>query len=389
MLKFFRSLFLSEPDDGDHRQAARTQAEPPADIVAPGVEPLAFPPLLQCVNELPVPDWDAVSRWLQAIPKSGDQANAWSACEVGWLQHLRAALGSTYSLAERDDVLLLSSLDGKIVEVTLDFMSRTRSRIMRLLSGVARVPEWGKDILIVVEDEDTYYRYVSRYYPEDGEFAGSSGMHISTGCSHFVTMKADLRAIEPVIAHEMTHGCLGHLPIPAWLNEGIAVNTEHRLCPPPRPLFTPGEMHEKHLQFWGKAEIQQFWSGRSFLRSDDGNMLSYDLARILVAQFSSEWEAFRSFVLSAELADAGASAARVHLGLELGAAVAAILEKESDQAWHPDPETWDAPPEEGAFQGKSELGSCNPAIRARMQDLPLFGFAIAYTRSEPRNPRAA
>jgi hypothetical protein len=112
-------------------------------------------------------------------------------------------------------------------------------------------------------------------------------------------------------------------------------------------------MHEKHLQFWGKAELQQFWSGRSFLRSDDGNMLSYDLARILVAQFSSEWEVFRSFVLEASLSDAGALAARQHLGLELGTAVAAVLEKVSDQGCHPNPESWDAPPETGAFRGNA------------------------------------
>ena len=41
---------------------------------------------------------------------------------------------------------------------------------------------------------------MSYYYAEDGEFATSAGMHISAGCSHFVTRKADLSAIEPVIA---------------------------------------------------------------------------------------------------------------------------------------------------------------------------------------------
>lgn len=349
MLKFFRSLLSSNLHDHGRSTPAHNP-EPPAFVSAPGVEAFAFAASLQHLNALPVPDWEAVSNWLQAIPETRQQSIAWGACEVAWLQHLCAALGPSYYLAEHDDALLLSSLEKNIGRVTLEFMSKTRSRIMRLLSGVAQVPEWGKDILIVFDDEETYYKYVSRYYQEDGAFASSSGMFIDAGCSHFVTMKADLRAVEPVIAHEMTHGCLSHLPIPAWLNEGIAVNTEQRLCPPPPSIFTPHEMHEKHLQFWGETELQEFWSGKSFLRSDDGNMLSYDLARILVGHFSEDWERFRSFVLDANFSDAGASAAREYLGLELGSAVAALLGQAVDQASHPNPELWNEPPEKGAFR---------------------------------------
>lgn len=165
-------------------------------------------------------------------------------------------------------------------------------------------------------------------------------MHISHGCSHFVTMKADLLAIQPVIAHEMTHGCVGHLPLPAWLNEGIAVNTEQRLCPPPAPLYTPQQMHEKHVRFWGEEEIQQFWSGKSFLRDDEGNMLSYDLARIIVDQFSSDWEQFRRFAQAAHMADGGAAAAQEHLGIELGR----VAPPPSRPTAHPDHPLPDAKP---------------------------------------------
>lgn len=145
----------------------------------------------------------------------------------------------------------------------------------------------------------------------------------------------DLRAVEPVIAHEMTHGCLGHLPIPAWLNEGIAVNTEQRLCPARLP--DPREMQQRHRAFWGPAKVQQFWSGQSFLRPDEGNELSYDLARILVAQFSADWDRFRPFVLAATFDDAGAAAAREHLGLALGDVIPALLQKEPALQWSPDP----------------------------------------------------
>jgi hypothetical protein len=157
MLKALRSLLSFESRDRARPTVALIQSEPPANVSAPGIEAMPFAPSLQWVNELPVPDWEAVSRWLQAVPNPEEQAIAWSACEVAWLQHLRTALGQAYYLAEHEDTLLLSSLGGDIARVTLEFVSKTQSRIMRLLDGVAQVPEWGKDILIVFEDDDTYY----------------------------------------------------------------------------------------------------------------------------------------------------------------------------------------------------------------------------------------
>ena len=135
----------------------------------------------------------------------------------------------------------------------------------------------------------------------------------------------------------MTHGCVGHLPIPAWLNEGLAVNTEQRLSPHPMHVLTPQQMHGKHRRFWNDEAVQQFWSGKSFLRNDDGAMLSYDLARILVAQLSADWPTFRAFALAANIEDSGAAAAREHLQLELGAVVGVLLEREPEPAWAPDP----------------------------------------------------
>jgi hypothetical protein len=76
-------------------------------------------------------------------------------------------------------------------------------------------------------------------------------------------------------------------------------------------------MHQKHLEFWGEPEIQEFWSGKSFLRSDEGSMLSYDLARIIVEQMAKDWETFRDFVLAADRADSGSAAA--HENLRIGA----------------------------------------------------------------------
>lgn len=349
MLKFLRSLVATQP-------AASTTASPPmptaTHVAAPGVPDFDVVAHLLDANGLPVMDWPAVRAWVDTVGDNRAQDKAWDNCEIAWLAHLRAALGAGYRLDQQERVVLLSSLDSHVAKATIAFVDKTLQRIQRVLAGIAQ-PAQGQEILIVFDDDETYYRYLGHYYPEAGEFAGSGGVFIHAGCGHFATVKADLRAIEPVIAHELTHSCLGHLPIPAWLNEGLAVNTEQRLCPPPPNTFgnrpSPQQMHARHLRFWGEAEIQQFWSGKSFLRNDEGNELSYDLARILVSQLAADWERFRPFVLAADGADGGDAAAREHLGVPLADLAAALLEQPVDARWAPDPARWQGEPERGAF----------------------------------------
>ncbi len=350
MLKLLRSLV--KPKQLANPVAVAALPPPPVAIAAEGSDDFNVSENLLGANGVPVLNWDAAQHWVCGVVGEAAQAQAWSACERAWLEHLRLALGPEFRLRERGTALLLSTLEMNVAEATLAFVNKTLQRVVRILDGVAHVPEWGHDILVVFDDEDAYYRYVAHYYPEAGEFTLSSGMYINVGCGHFVTVKADLRAIEPVIAHELTHACLSHLPIPAWLNEGIAVNTERRLCPPTSSAGThPQQMHARHQKFWGPREIQQFWSGKSFLRSDEGNELSYDLARIIVSQFGTAWDRFRPFVLAANAADGGASAAAEHLGVHLGDVVSALLEQETSMQWEPNPAAWIGAPDRGAFSG--------------------------------------
>lgn len=282
----------------------------------------------------PILDWQAVQLWIDKLSTPELHSLAWTSVERAWLLHMRDPLGPGFQLQESDTVLLLSSLDANVARATINYMERTLGRVVKLLDGIAEIAPMGKDILLVFDDDDSYYRYVSYYYPEGGEFAFSGGMHINAGCSHYVTVKSDLRTIEPVIAHEMTHGCVGHLPLPAWLNEGLAVNVEQRLTGV-RSAYTPQQLRSKHLSFWDAEVIQQFWSGVSFLRTDDGNLLSYDLARLLVKHMSKDWEMFKPFVLSANEIDAGVSAARQCLGIELSELVCALLDQKASAAWGP------------------------------------------------------
>ena len=334
---------LSRSRPADPSSATHAPSIPsPTAILVDGLEPFSFVAHIKTHDAFPIVDWDPVERWIaDSVPES-QRAAAWGDCERAWLSHFRDALGPAYRLDEGPTAMVLSSLEPRLSRSTLSFMERTLKRIGAVLAGITEIPAWGKDLLIIFEDENQYYDYVSYYYPESGEFSFSSGMHITRGCSHFVTTRGGLQALEPTIAHEMTHGCLAHLPIPLWLNEGIAVNTEHRLTGVAPRLYTPEQMNMKHKRFWGKGEIQEFWSGISFRRTDDGNMLSYDLARILVEQFAKDWGAFKAFTLAADYADSGSAAALEHLRISLGAAATAVLEQASSPDWEPDPDAWEA-----------------------------------------------
>jgi hypothetical protein len=349
MLKNFLKLLSGKSSSGEQPVGGLSATRPLAELTAPGVPPFDFAASLQFVHGLPVPDWPAVSAWVASLAEPEDQADAWAAAELAWLAHLQQALGPRYHLISHESAMLLSPLAPKVASATVEFMTKTLTRIERMLEGVGEAPEWGKDIMLVFEDGDSYYRYVSRYYPDDGEFAFSGGMHVNFGCGHFVTFQAELRDMEPVIVHEMTHGCLSHLDIPAWLNEGLAVNTERRLSPPAGQQHTPQELHRMHQAFWTEETIQEFWSGKSFLRPDEGNLLSYELARILAEQFSRDWDRFKGFILRASPADAGRAAAMEEMGVDLGEAVSALFGFEDSASWSPDPALWEGRPERGAF----------------------------------------
>jgi hypothetical protein len=352
MLKLISALFSKKPNAANAKETTPSQLQnstPPAVLKAAGVPDFPLQEALVFVSGTPVPNWNQLHQWLDTIPDDTARSLAWADAEIAWLSHVQQALGPQYHISVMGDAVVLSSLEPKIANTVLVFMTKTLQRVVRLLADLAQIPSGGRDILIVLDTEQQYYEYVSRYYAEDGEYSLSSGMYIHGGCGHFVCVKSDLAVIEPIIAHEMTHSCLSHLPIPAWLNEGLAVNTETKLCSAAGSEFTPAEMRVKHQQFWNESTIQEFWSGKSFLRTDDGNRLSYDLGRILVLHLSPNWAQFAQFARAANLADGGLKAAHTHLHIDLGAMVTALFEIEENAKFSPDPSCWGADPERGAF----------------------------------------
>lgn len=302
-------------------------------------------------TRLPLPVWEEIAKaerpeWTPAAH------DAYCTAAAGrWLQAMAAKLPSaSYRIHESADFLLLSALEDRPVEVFMQFCQSLRRRIARNLLDIATDRIGGKHVVMVFSSEDEYYDYIAHYYPDDGgEYAMSSGMFIHDGYGHFALFDGEMERMQPVIAHELTHCMLSHLPIPAWLNEGLAVNTERAIFPhladPRGALYHPHEIRAKHAAFWNADTIQEFWSGKSFLRSDDGNMLSYDLAQRITGVAAHSDDAFRAFVLDADLRDAGVSAEH-WLGYPLEHLAIRVL---GEGDWRPDPARWQAGTERGQF----------------------------------------
>jgi hypothetical protein len=266
-------------------------------------------------HNLPIPDWAACE---PSETISHDEKNQhWSNVAASWLGKLSVSFSEPLKLRESANFFALSALTARETEVLLDYAERALKRNLATLGDIASDAGLGKHVVIILPNEDDYYQYVSEYYPQEGEFAFSGGMFIHHGYGHFVFCKGSMDAMEPTLVHELTHALVAHLSIPAWVNEGLAVNTERRWSPRP-PEYQPHELAKKHSRFWNDETMQQFWSGKSYLRPDEGNVLSYDLAQRLIALIGQDHERLTRFVNMSSSQDSGSQAALEVLGMTLG-----------------------------------------------------------------------
>ncbi|MRD46618.1 hypothetical protein GHT07_04975 [Caenimonas koreensis DSM 17982] len=293
---------------------------------------------------LPIPDWSK-QPWPEAGADEQLHAHA-NGLAAAWLDATIAALPVGHIRAESANFMLLSALQPRPTGVLLDYLERSRRRVLATLPGIAADQGHGKTVVMVFGDEEHYYQYIANYGGESSEpEAYSGGMFIDAGYGHFVFSQAPFESMEPVVVHELTHCLVRHLPIPAWLNEGLAVNTEHRFVAA-RPRYRANELQYLFDRFWNASTIQEFWSGKSFLRPDDGQPLSYELAKLLVQLLDKDFELLAQFCAKASLHDGGEDAAIAILGESLEELVKVVL---GPGDWKPQPALWAAGAEKGQF----------------------------------------
>jgi len=290
------------------------------------------------IESYPRPDWEAIYSVVEKDYKDVDQHKLWCDIARTWMNQLISSLSSDYSIHESENFILVTSESEKYVSNFQIFLERTRKQILKSLQGIASDEGFGKYVVLIFDDIDQYYSYLSYFYENDGVYGLSSGVYLNKGYGHFAFPHQELSYAESITAHEMTHALLAHLPIPAWLNEGMAVSIED-LITGSAPLRMDNEMFARHQSFWGEEEIQEFWSGDAFHRPDEGQELSYHLAQFAVKSLSQDYDIFRQFANKAHYNDGGEAAANEAYEGSLGNLIAQFF---GEGEWVPKPETWES-----------------------------------------------
>lgn len=291
--------------------------------------------LIPTFGGFPRPDWEAIGELIHVGPEDSWQLG-WEAWSRRWLDRMLGRLPNAYRINETENFLLLSAQDDRYVQLLSQFLERALRRVLSSLDGIASDEGYGKHIVLMFDEQELYYQYKSYFYPDEGEFILSSGTFLNAGYGHFAFPLMEMLEAEATSVHELTHACLKHLPIPLWLNEGFAVTMEDEICGS-APLRMDNERFAEHAEFWNAETIQEFWSGESFNRTDQGSDLSYELARYCLRALAHEYEVFAGFANAASFQDAGESAAIDFYGGSLGGVIHQFF---GDGDWSPKPGRW-------------------------------------------------
>ncbi len=321
---------------------------------------------------IPHPNWKAIRKWVEAQKEARDGAEAWPSFIDLWLCRLKEALGRRYRIYHSERFHLLSAQSKDDARALLDFMEMARTKILEALAGAALESPSGEYVVLASASINTYYRYISHYFPA-GRFGGSAGVFLGGDCRHFALTPGDLVPCQYVVAHELTHAYLAHLPLPLWVNEGVTTIMGKDVFESSSHGVTR-ELAERHGKFWREQGLQGFWSGKAFYRPDEGQELSYSLAEIMVRNLVSDHrDRFLGFLRDAHYGDYGESAAEQILKTNLSDYAAMFL---GEGDWAPRPTDARSYTVRGCFYaGKKKYG---PAVAD-------FTEAV---RLEPKDPAA-
>lgn len=326
--------------------------EPPPELPAPEfIEPEALETAFRFAEGFHRADWNCIGQWIEANVGVPDHEAAWNEAALLWVTKLRDDAGGGYFVLQSRQTILLCDQPRETARWLLDYASRAAATIKEQLGETAWRGAFGQDVILVFSDQDDYYQYLAHHSP-DGEQAASGGVCIHSGYPHIALPWHDEFEAANTIVHELSHDCLAHLPLPLWLNEGVAVTLQKAIAPPARglgqgdqsALFAAAinwqsptmwdELAERHFSFWTVENIQSFWAGTSFSEPGDPNELSYSLAEVLVKLLTERGDGrtFRVFLEAAHQDDAGQAAAMDCLSADLGKIAGTFL-GESD--WRP------------------------------------------------------
>lgn len=290
-------------------------------------------------------DWPRLYDALTREKEAKDLEAEWETAKVEWCEQLKNDLGGQAQVRRAANIVLMTDREESEADACVHFADQVHGSLRLAFTDLSHPHAFGRVPILLFDDDADYYEYLGYYYPEEGTFPASCGVQLSAdGCPH-IAAYYDIHGTTPVtVAHELCHLMVSHLPLPLWVNEGVAMKLPRALAvSSPRtimsdpawrwwtalgelqaPLFSD-DILERHQNFWNEENIQDFWAGTSFDEPGESNTLSYSLAEILVTKMSEDWRSFLGFLATVQYADGGQTAALDHLGTCLGVSLEPIL----------------------------------------------------------------
>ncbi len=239
------------------------------------------------------PNWKLINDFIKSNVPKEDLSQTWDYVVARWLEELSADLGGDSHIRRSRNFYCLSDLDSQTTRTLLAYAEFVVETIRGCLGNAAWSGYHGKHVLLFFSDPDDYYVYVS-YFHSEGTHILTAGVFIHKDYTHIALPFSDTLSAQHVLVHELTHNLLCHLPIPLWLNEGLAVTIEGLVAR--RVFILDRELAERHRNHWNETNIQAFWAGKTFNIPGDDSELSYSLGEILVNLLSSKGSCLVFFV---------------------------------------------------------------------------------------------
>jgi len=275
-------------------------------------------------SRFPDPDWDAIEELVVADGLD----SAWSEIALSWMGMIGVALGPEYRIHSSKNFLVLSSAPSERLREIVLFLEDCHERILESLPFVNRSALYGKVGVVVFANDSDFYEYLDLFQEsEDGDYGLVGGVYLNSGYGHFAMPSEKIELYRAVMCHELCHAFLASFGLPAWLDEAITQEIEHKIVGG-NPYLLDREIIRRHRNYWDEERLAAFMTGESFWFADDGQELSYHLARYLfnaMASYSTP-ETMARFIRSVSRDDAGFSAAIEVLDLDLEEVLAGLLD---------------------------------------------------------------
>ncbi len=270
----------------------------------------------------PYPNWGKILEQIELNVPQEKREEAINEAARQWLELLRGTCGENYFLDESRNFFVVSCREKEVRKNISKVAEDAWIKIQNALAGLNRPKTSGKRVLLLFDQTDDYYRYISHFYPE-GSHKLNGGVFLKEGYGHIAIPSEGMRTFGRTLAHELAHNALFGLPVPLWLNEGVAMRFETVVAGQSR-TYRDTDLIDDHRQYWTTQSIQGFWQGATF-SSPEHSKLAYSLANILVGLIIEDRLDFKTFLQNAHFSDNGSAAAIKYLGRSLGTVAGIFL----------------------------------------------------------------